>query len=275
MQQRHFLLSYALFQVSEHLTFLTKPLPSLNRRTTFGSRQNDLEADTKAVSGRILIVEDDAELAQGLRDLVIAAGYCAETAHDGESAIQLANATTFDVILIDAGLPDVDGFSVCTTLRESKVDAPVIFLSGNSATPQKIKALDLGADDFMAKPFVIEELLARIAALLRRYRATKRHAMTQFQLGTMHIDFLTSTVTRAGVPIGFSAKELQLLRYLMERRNCVVSRESLLKDVWGYLSVDTRTVDVHVATIRQKLEEDPQQPRHIVTLRRKGYMFVD
>lgn len=220
-------------------------------------------------------MEVEPGLAQGLKDLVVAAGYCAETARDGLSAIQFAKAANFDLILLDVGPPEVDGISVCGTLRESGVNTPIVVLSGNSDVSQKIKALEIGADDFLGKPFVREELLARIAALLRRYRVTKRFALAQFQVGTVQVDFLTSTVTRSGVPISFSAKELQLLRYLVERRNCVVSRECLLKDVWGYLSTDTRTVDVHIATIRQKLEQDPQQPRHIITLRRKGYMFVD
>jgi two-component system, OmpR family, alkaline phosphatase synthesis response regulator PhoP len=251
-------------------------LLSLNQRDSATPRPNGLErAANRTVSGRILIVEDEIDLAQALRHVVRSVGYCTEIAHERESAIQLASAVPFDVILLDAGLPGLDGLSVCEILRQSGIDAPIIVLSGNSDTSHKVRALELGADDFIAKPFVREELLARIAALLRRYRVTKRHAMTEFEVGALRIDFLTSTVTRAGVPISFSAKELQLLRYLMERRNCVVSRESVLRDVWGYLSTDTRTVDVHIATIRQKLEEDPQQPRHIVTLRRKGYMFVD
>lgn len=251
-------------------------MPSFNRRGGDTARPNGLEqvANPKA-SGRILIIADEIGAAERLGRLIHDAGYCTEVVSDGESAVLLARSAGFDVILVDGGLPHSDGCSVCSTLRRSGVDTPIVVLSGNSDTQHKIRAFELGADDFMVKPFVIEELLARIAVLLRRYRINRRQSMTQFQVGEMHIDFLRSSVLRSGVPISFSAKELQLLRYLIERRNCVVSRESLLKDVWGYVSTDTRTVDVHIATIRQKLEEDPQQPRHIVTLRRKGYMFVD
>jgi two-component system alkaline phosphatase synthesis response regulator PhoP len=227
------------------------------------------------VSGRILIVEAEASLAQELHNLVVAAGYCCEAAHDGESAIRLGHDPSLDVILLGPELPDVDGFSIISALRASSIPTPIIVISAKSHTSEKIKALQIGADDLIGKPFVTQELLARIAALLRRYRPAKQHAMAHFEVGALQIDFLSSSVTRSGVPISFSAKELKLLRYLIERRNCVVSRECLLKDVWGYLSTDTRTVDVHIATIRQKLEQDPQQPRHIVTLRRKGYMFVD
>jgi two-component system alkaline phosphatase synthesis response regulator PhoP len=230
---------------------------------------------TTTPTGRVLIVDEQTSLAQELKDLMVAAGYRADTAHEGQSAIHLASSDKFDLILVNAELPDLDGIRVCTTLRTSGIDTPIVILSSRSDVQHKVKALDLGADDFITKPLVIEELLARTAALLRRCRVTRRKEMTHFQVGPLQIDFLKSTVSRSGVPISFSAKELQLLRYLMERRNCVVSRDTLLKDVWGYISTDTRTVDVHIATIRQKLEEDPQQPRHIVTLRRQGYMFVD
>jgi two-component system, OmpR family, alkaline phosphatase synthesis response regulator PhoP len=261
----------------ETFTFLTKPLPIFNGFCLKSVRQSYLEPNGTAVTstaGRILIVDDEFDFAEGLAQVVSAAGHCPEIARDGNSAIHRATSTTFDLIVLDMNLPDLDGCAVCRALRDSSIDTPVLVLSGASDTSQKVRALESGADDFVGKPFVIEELLARIAALLRRYR-TMRHAVIEYRIGPAHVDFLSATVTRSGVPVGCSTKEIQLLRFLIERRNCVVSRETLLKDVWGYVSTDTRTVDVHIAGIRQKVEDNPEQPRFIVTVRGKGYMFRD
>ena len=221
--------------------------------------------------GRILIVDDDRELTGALSDIVRTAGQCPETAYDGASAIETASTRPPDAIVVGIGPSD----EICRSLRKAGVDAPVLVISAAAETSQKVRALDAGADDFVAKPFEAEELVARIRALVRRYASAKRNTLTEFRVGMARVDFVSSTVTKAGVPMGFSAKEIQLLRFLIERRNCIVSRDTLLKNVWGYVSTDTRTVDVHIATIRQKLEDNSQQPRFIVTVRGKGYMFCD
>jgi DNA-binding response OmpR family regulator len=223
---------------------------------------------------RILIVDDDFDLAQALSDLVTADGRSAEIAHGGEEAIQRATHDKFDLIVLDMNLGDLDGFAVCERLRASGVPVPILVLSGQTETSHKVKALKVGADDYVSKPFVVDELLARIGALLRRSRGAAS-TITECRVGPAHVDFQKAVVTRSGQTLSLSAKEVQLLRYLVEHRNCVLSREHLLKYVWGYVSTDTRTVDVHVATIRQKLEDDPQRPRFIATVRGKGYMFCD
>jgi DNA-binding response OmpR family regulator len=222
---------------------------------------------------RILIVEDDPNLSVVLSGILAASGFNQETAADGISAIAKATEDAFDLILLDVGLPDQSGFAVCRQLRDRGVDTPILLLSGRAETSDKIEGLRSGADDYVTKPFDVDELLARIQALLRRSVSRALRSLTEHRFADVYVDFLHGTVVKGGAALNVSGRELHLLRHLIARRPHVVSREELLTEVWGYRSSDTRTVDVHVAAVRRKLEDDQQQPRHIVTERGKGYRF--
>jgi two-component system, OmpR family, alkaline phosphatase synthesis response regulator PhoP len=228
-----------------------------------------------AARARVLVVDDEEDLASSVSELLASDGYSPQIALDGDAALEMAISGGFALILLDVDLPGCDGFTICSRLRDSGLDTPIVMVSGHSRTEDKVRALQNGADDYIVKPFVVEELLARMQALLRRSRSSSEVPVIEYRFGAVHVDFLKGAVARAGMPVGMSTKELQLLRYLIEHRGSTRSREQALTDVWGYRSTDTRTVDVHVATLRQKLEEDLQQPRYIVTVRGKGYMFCE
>jgi len=219
---------------------------------------------------RILIVEDDPNLAFALSDALASQGYFVETAGEGSAAIEKATACAFDLVLLDVLLPGQDGFTVCRELRERGINTAILMLTGRVETIDKVRGLDAGADDYLTKPFDVRELLARIQALLRR---TRQRPLMRFQFGTIVVDFLEGRVFREGRRVDLASKELHLLRYLISRRGVILTREELLTEVWGYQSTNTRTLDVHVATLRQKLEIDPERPRYIVTVRHSGYMF--
>jgi two-component system, OmpR family, alkaline phosphatase synthesis response regulator PhoP len=223
------------------------------------------------MSARILIVEDDANVALVLRDTLTAEGYTASHAADGRQAMALAGGQ--DLILLDVGLPGKDGFAVCDELRRDGVETPILLLTARGEPEDKVRGLRMGADDYVTKPFHVPELLARIAALLRRTRRTESDIVLEYSFGDVHVDFYKGTVRKKGRPVELTGKELTLLRYLITRRATVVKREELLAEVWGYQSTQTRTVDVHVATLRQKLEDDPHLPAHVLTVRGEGYRF--
>ncbi|MCW5979177.1 MAG: response regulator transcription factor [Bryobacteraceae bacterium] len=224
------------------------------------------------MSHRILLVDDDATLVTVLGYALAQEGYVVENARDGETAVAPAAAGRFDLIVLDIGLPEMNGFDVCRDLRTRGVVIPVVVLTGRYEVSDKVTALSLGADDYVTKPFDTRELLARIQALLRRSRSHGA-GTSEYQFGGILVDFLKGKVVRDGQLVNVSAKELQLLRYLVARRGAILSRRELLTEVWGYQSELTRTVDVHVSTLRQKLEENPQQPRYLLTVRGEGYMF--
>ena len=222
---------------------------------------------------RILIVEDDPNVAVVLQDALHAEGFETEHAGDGTAAVRVATARPFALALLDVGLPGQDGFAVCDELRRRGVDVPILMLTARTTAEDKIRGLRMGADDYVTKPFHVPELLARIGALLRR---TQGHAgiLIEFRFGDVHVDFYRGRATKAGRAVELTTKELVLLRYLIARRGLVVSRQELLNEVWGYQSTNTRTVDVHVATLRQKLEDHPHEPRHVLTARGEGYQFA-
>ena len=222
---------------------------------------------------RILIVEDDPTIANILTRSLTDAGYDLEALEHGATAIAKGADGAFDLIVLDVGLPDQNGFTVCQRLRERGLETPILLLSGRSEASDKVAGFRSGADDYVTKPFHLEELLARIEALLRRTLSQKLRSLTEHRFADVYVNFLHGTAVKNGVPMTVSGKELHLLRYLIARRPNVVSREELLAEVWGYRSADTRTVDVHVASVRRKLEDDLQEPRHIVTERGKGYRF--
>jgi two-component system, OmpR family, alkaline phosphatase synthesis response regulator PhoP len=226
------------------------------------------------MSSRILLVEDEPALALTLSDLLTAEGYTVDTAGDGQSGLERALGEAWDLILLDVMLPRKNGLEVCRELRQRGKDVAVLMLTAKSQLTDRVVGLKLGADDYLTKPFEPPELLARIEALLRRIKKDKLHPVVRFEFDDVTVDFEQGEVRKAGVPVSLAAKELDLLRYLVDHRGKVVSREELLEGVWEYQpGVSSRTIDVHVAWLRQKLEENPANPKHIHTVRGVGYRF--
>ena len=201
-------------------------------------------------------------------------GYAVESAANGEEGFVKATQLPFDLIILDVMLPKKSGFDVCREIREAGLITPILMLTARGQTSDKVNGLKIGADDYVTKPFNMQELMARVEALLRRapIRPAAQAAVSEF--GSIHVDLMGTEATRDGKTVNLSAREFQLLRYFIEHRGATLSRDELLKQVWGY-SADmyTRTVDVHVASLRQKLEDDPKQPQFIVTVQGLGYKF--
>jgi two-component system, OmpR family, alkaline phosphatase synthesis response regulator PhoP len=222
----------------------------------------------------ILLVEDDPGLALTLADLLGAEGYTVENATDGPSGLAKAVGGTFDLVVLDVMLPGKNGFEVCRELRRQGKDLAILMLTAKTQLSDRVVGLKLGADDYLTKPFEPAELLARIEALLRRVKKDKLAPVAGYRFDSVEIDFERGQVRKNGIQISLAAKELDLLRYLIDRRGKVVSREELLEGVWEYQpGVSSRTIDVHVAWLRQKLEDTPQHPKHIHTVRGVGYRF--
>lgn len=233
------------------------------------------------MSGRILLVEDEPGLLMTLTDRLLSEGFTVETATDGETGLARALAETFDLIILDVGLPRKNGLDVCRDLRQRGARVPVIMLTARGQVVDKVIGLKIGADDYVTKPFEMMELLARIEALLRRVPTTgsaagdPAAAADVYQFGVIRADFRRAEVTREDVPLELSAREFKLLRYLVEHRGATISRDELLNEVWGYNAMpSTRTVDVHIAWLRQKLEPNPHYPQFILTIHGLGYKFV-
>ena len=221
----------------------------------------------------LLLVEDEASLVLALTDRFEAEGYRVTAVSDGEVALGVASAGTFDLIVLDGMLPGRDGYDVCRTLRQRGIDTPILMLSARGQVVDRVVGLQLGADDYLTKPFDVSELLARITALLRRRTPA---AVNVFAFGDVRVHIKSAEVEKGGHRVELTAREFQLLTYFIEHRGAVVSRDELLNAVWGYdTSVFTRTVDVHVGLLRQKLETHPRKPRHILTIHGLGYKFVE
>jgi two-component system alkaline phosphatase synthesis response regulator PhoP len=223
---------------------------------------------------RILLVEDEMNLRRTITDLLKSDGYTVESSGDGLEAQNLAMSHAYDLIILDIMLPSRNGFDVCRHLRKNGVNTPILMLTARSELTNKVQGLKSGGDDYLTKPFEIPELQARIEALLRRSTGGARTVITTYQFDGIHIDFANARVMKNGKTITLGERECRLLRYLVERRGMVLSRDELLQDVWGYKSIPlTRTVDVHIAWLRQKIEDDPKNPQYIVTVHGQGYRF--
>jgi len=223
---------------------------------------------------RILLVEDEPGLVLTLSDLLAAEGYEVESATDGPTGLARAANGQFDLVILDVMLPGKNGLDVCRELRQRGKDVAVLMLTAKTQLTDRVVGLKLGADDYLAKPFEPPELLARIEALLRRVKKQNLPRVARFQFGNVEVDFERGDARKNGVPVSLTGKELELLRCLIDRRGNVVSREELLEGVWEYQpGVSSRTIDVHIAWLRQKLEDTPQSPRHIHTVRGVGYRF--
>jgi two-component system alkaline phosphatase synthesis response regulator PhoP len=227
------------------------------------------------MNSRILLIEDEPGLVLTLSDLLEAEGYTVETASDGNTGLAKATGEPFDAIILDVMLPGKNGFDVCREIRSRGSDVAILMLTAKTQVIDRVVGLKLGADDYLTKPFDPSELLARVEALLRRMRKENSIHVLKFEFGNIQVDFEKAEVLKQGEPINLAGKELQLLRYLIEHRGKVLSRDELLQEVWEYQAdVSSRTVDVHVAWLRQKLEANPQSPKHILTVRGSGYRFT-
>jgi DNA-binding response OmpR family regulator len=222
---------------------------------------------------RILIVEDNPDLAYGLRTGLEIEGYDVQVAENGETGLDRARSWGPDLVILDLMLPGMDGYRVLRTMREGGSDVPVLILTARGEEADKVLGFRLGADDYVTKPCGVLELLARVGALLRRSRIAERAGVDGIErFGSVEINPASRTVSREGTPVALSPKEFDLLLALVRRRGAVASRVELLREVWGHrVEVMTRTVDIHIAELRRKLEHDPSQPRHILTVWKAGY----
>ena len=227
---------------------------------------------------KILIVEDEEGLILTLTDRLRSEGFEVSSATDGAEGFKIAAENLFDLIILDVMLPKKNGLDICRDLRKEGIETPVLMLTAKGETIDKVLGLKLGADDYLTKPFEIMELLARIEALLRRSEKVSVNGsnLENFKFGEISIDFKRAEISKSDESLELSAMEFKLLQFLIEHKGEVHSRDELLDAVWGYDAMpSTRTVDVHIAWLRQKLEENPKHPKFIQTIHGLGYKFVD
>lgn len=231
---------------------------------------------TDLVTARMLIVEDDPEMGVGLEDFFSLKGYNVTRSADGDQALQeITTLPPYDIVLLDVMLPSKNGFEILREARKAGVDSPVIMLTVKSQEKDKLQGFDLGADDYVTKPFSAEELEARVKAVVRRSDAAEDGELQAYEFGDVTVDFDGHTAHRDGDEVQFTALEFDILRYFIEHRGRTVSRKQLLRDVWGISGdITTRTIDRHVASLRKKVEPDPTNPRFIETVYGIGYKFV-
>jgi len=224
---------------------------------------------------RILIVEDEPDMVLGLKDNFEFEGYEVLTAPDGQAGLERARSEKPDLLILDIMLPKLSGLEVCKALRGEGYDAPIIMLTARGQEIDKVVGLELGADDYVTKPFSIRELLARVRAILRRADGGKRR-LSRYRFSDVELDFEAYRAQKGAAPLELSPREFDLMRYLIERKGETVSRERLLEDVWGYESYpSTRTVDTHIAKLRAKIGDSGSEPKHIITIHGVGYKFID
>jgi two-component system KDP operon response regulator KdpE len=218
---------------------------------------------------RILVVDDEPPIRRFLRTSLRAQKYLIEEADDGQTALNIANKTPLDLIVLDLGLPGMDGFEVIRGLRETNSDVPIVVLSSRTDEAGKVKALDLGADDYVTKPFGVDELLARIRAALR-HRLQQQGERPVFKSGDLTVDLVRRIVTSRGAEVKLSPREYDLLRLLVMHAGKVLTHKMIMKDVWGG-ETDVQYLRIYIRTLRQKLEADPERPEHILTEQGVGY----
>lgn len=222
---------------------------------------------------KILVVEDDSAIRTGLAEALEREHYQVETAPDGEEGLRKAKGKNIDLIILDLMLPVMNGEEVCRSLREDGINTPILILTSKKEETNKVLGLELGADDYVTKPFSLLELQARIKAILRRQkRETER--VDEFSFGNMKLDFRKHEATRKGKPVRLSEREFKVLKYMIEHKGEVVTRDMLLDEVWGYENFPTtRTVDNYILAIRHKIEDNPAKPKFILTIHTSGYKF--
>jgi two-component system alkaline phosphatase synthesis response regulator PhoP len=226
------------------------------------------------MTSRILLVEDAPDVQLIVADLLRGHGHEVVVSGDGEEGLRVASEQQFDLMILDVMLPGMHGFDLCRAVRERGFDGAVLMLTARAQVDDRVEGLHTGADDYLIKPFDPKELLARVSALLRRLGKTPLTPVLKYQFGDVVVDFERREILRAGALVNLAAKEMQLLRHLIDHRGQVLSRERLLTRIWpDQPFIGPRTVDVHIAWLRQKLENSPQAPRYIVTVRGEGYCF--
>jgi two-component system alkaline phosphatase synthesis response regulator PhoP len=228
-----------------------------------------------SMNPRLLLIEDEAGLRLTLTDRLTSEGYEVEAAGDGPSGLARAADADHDVIVLDVMLPGLNGFDVCREVRRRGVGTPILMLTARGQVVDKVVGLKLGADDYLTKPFEMPELVARLEALLRRRPSGMQPRGESYRFGEVVVDFRRAEVTRGGRLVDLSAREFKLLRHFIAHRGATLSRDELLLHVWGYDEMPlTRTVDVHVAGLRQKIETNPRSPEYVLTIHGLGYKFV-
>jgi DNA-binding response OmpR family regulator len=225
---------------------------------------------------QILVIEDEEAIREGLIDVLVFHGYAVDSAATGPHGLENAQTGKFDLILLDIMLPGMDGYEICDRIRAEDRNQPIIMLTAKTSDEEIIHGLKLGADDYVPKPFSIQQLVLRIEAVLRRTRAGQEQART-IDLGALTIDVENLSGLNGSEALTFTKREIELLSYLAQNSERPVSREELLLKVWGYarnLDIETRTVDIHIAKLRRKIETDPKEPRNLITVRGAGYRLV-
>ncbi len=224
---------------------------------------------------RILVIEDEPEMQRGLRDNLEFEGYDVTVIGEGKKGLETILERKFDVIVLDVMLPGMSGFNICKKVRAEGIGTPIIMLTAKGEEVDKVLGLEFGADDYITKPFSLREFLARIKAVLRRSPDDRRSPAEPVVLGQLRIDFSGYTADKKGKPVSMSSKEFDILRYLWKHQQEVISRDDLLKDVWGYdETITSRTVDNFIVKLRKLIEKDPGKPKHIITIHGTGYKLI-
>jgi len=226
------------------------------------------------VADKILVVEDDRAIVEGLRVALAAEGYEVECARDGRTGLDRARAGAPALLILDIMLPGMSGFEVAKKLRDEGRALPIILLTARGEEDDRVLGLELGADDYVTKPFSVRELLARVRSILRRTRSGEGKRPHVYRFGDVTVDFKRQAVQKAGRSVELSAREFRILAYLIDHAGEMLSREQLLGEIWGYDAFPTtRTVDNHILRLRKKIEDEPESPRYILTQRGAGYVF--
>lgn len=224
---------------------------------------------------KILIVEDEPGMQMGLKDNLEFEGYQVSTADDGEEGLQLLVKNTYDLLVLDVMLPKMSGFELCRTIRKKGLNLPIILLTAKSEEIDKVRGLELGADDYITKPFSLREFLARVKAVLRRGPENNGESASILTIGKLDVNFQQFQAFYKGINVKMSHKEFSILEYLWENKNVIVTRNNLLEKIWGYHEFpSTRTVDNFIMKLRQKIEIDPNNPEIIITVHGAGYKLV-
>jgi DNA-binding response OmpR family regulator len=256
-----------------HLSLGKRPIPAMPHLLGY-SIHSILDVMAEVTSSKILVVEDDRNLLDTLKYNFRKEGYNVAAAVDGAEALDVARRETPDLIVLDIMLPKLSGFEVCRILRK-EMTTPILMLTAKDEEIDKVVGLEIGADDYMTKPFSMRELLARVGAMLRRSKMTEMQPATEqpiLQIGDVRVDTASHKAWKGAAALELTPKEFDLLAFLATNKGLVFSRDRLLEKVWGYdFAGDTRTVDVHIRWLRQRIETDPNNPRHLVTIRGTGY----
>lgn len=223
----------------------------------------------------IIVIEDEPEMQRGLRDNLEFEGYTVTVSGDGKKGLDLLLSNTYDVIILDVMLPGMSGFDLCKKSRAAGITTPIIMLTAKGEEIDKVLGLELGADDYITKPFGLRELLARVKALLRRSSQSGEQSAAIIAIGMLEVDFGSYTAVKKGKPVPMTSKEFEVLKYLWHHKNQVITRDDLLTNVWGYdESISSRTVDNFIVKLRQKIEKDPAHPKYIITMHGTGYKLI-